>query len=295
MMSPLVSVYIPSHNRSALLVKAINSVINQTYSNIEIIVCDDGSSDATEIVVKELIDTHYGNKKIIYLRNEQPRGACFSRNRCLEVAEGEFITGLDDDDEFSSNRIELFVKYALTHNNNFLTSGLVFFNGNYYKRDGSSEQDITLDDMGYKNVIGNQVFATNKMFRDVGGFDETFPAWQDYDMWFRMVKKFGPCHRLDSATYIMNVNSERVRITTGGNAHKGYLKFIAKHGSDLTTNQLKSLYLRDIINRNESISFRELNKFLSFSTILEVSKYILRKKIGHLDRVIARLRASKSL
>ncbi|HBE7862284.1 TPA: glycosyltransferase, partial [Escherichia coli] len=291
--TPLVSVYIPTHNRANLLKKAVESVLRQTYPHVEILICDDGSTDNTEEVVNQLIERNSG-KTIIYLKNEQARGACFSRNRCLQHSKGDFVTGLDDDDEFTPERIKAFIDFAHAKQINFLTSALMFHNGRFYKRDNSVAEEITFEDMGYKNVIGNQVFAPRNMFLDVGGFDETFPAWQDYDMWFRMIKKFGPCYRLNDATYIMNVNEQRKRITTGGNAHQGYQKFIFKHKKELSTNQLKSLYLRDIINRNDTISISDILKCGTVNTALEISKYWLRKNISGLDKIIALARSKKT-
>lgn len=89
----------------------------------------------------------------------------------------------------------------------------------------------------------------------------------------------------------MNVNEERKRITTGGNAHQGYQKFIFKHKKELSTNQLKSLYLRDIINRNDTISISDILKCGTVNTALEISKYWLRKNISGLDKIIALARS----
>lgn len=289
---PLVSVYIPTHNRSDLLKKAVESVLSQTYSHIEILICDDGSTDNTSEVVNQLIEKN-PKKTIIYLKNDYAKGACYSRNRCLHMSTGDFVTGLDDDDEFTPDRIKSFVEYAIEKQQLFLTTAIMFHNGVFYKRDNSVAADISLIEMGYKNVIGNQVFAPRHMFLDVGGFDESFPAWQDYDMWFRMVKKFGLCHRLENATYIMNVSNQRKRITTGGNAHLGYQNFIIKHKDDLTSNQLKSLYLRDIINRNDDVTFNDVMKCFSQKTFIELTKYWLRRNISSLDKVIAIVRSKK--
>lgn len=101
---PLVTVYMPTHNRGALIRRAIDSVLNQTYKNLELIICSDGSTDETVDILQEYCDK---DPRISYVVNETSQGACYSRNRCIERAKGEFITGLDDDDEFTANRIEL--------------------------------------------------------------------------------------------------------------------------------------------------------------------------------------------
>lgn len=101
--APLVSIYIPTHNRREKLERALSSVLGQTYENYEILVCDDGSTDGTCEWISKLTQT---NQKIRYLRNPAPRGACSARNLGIFAARGEFITGLDDDDEFTPDRLE---------------------------------------------------------------------------------------------------------------------------------------------------------------------------------------------
>lgn len=110
MNNALISVYIPTHNRSEMLKRAVFSVIKQTYKNVEIIICDDGSSDNTEQVVIALQEKY---KNIRYLKNDTPKGACAARNLGIFEAKGEYITGLDDDDEFSDNRLEELLNFFL--------------------------------------------------------------------------------------------------------------------------------------------------------------------------------------
>src|SRR5690606_21493496 len=104
---PLVTVYIPTYNRLNLLRLAVVSVLNQDYENIELIVVDDGSSDGTVEFLSVLSAKESG---VRYLVNEKNAGACVSRNRAIEIARGEFVTGLDDDDYFFPERIRLFVE-----------------------------------------------------------------------------------------------------------------------------------------------------------------------------------------
>jgi len=100
--NPLVTVYIPTYNRLELLKRAVKSVLDQDYSNIELIVVDDGSSDGT---VDYLECVSQADQRVRYFVNEVNSGACVSRNKAIWAEKGEFITGLDDDDYFLNDRI----------------------------------------------------------------------------------------------------------------------------------------------------------------------------------------------
>lgn len=92
-MNPLVSFLIPTYNRSDLLQQAIESILSQTYKNIEIIVIDDASTDDTEDVVKKVF-----NNKVRYYKNTINKGVSYSRNFGLGHSTGEYIGLLDSDD-----------------------------------------------------------------------------------------------------------------------------------------------------------------------------------------------------
>ena len=98
---PLVSVIIPTYNRADLLPRAVHSVLLQTYSNLEIIIVDDCSTDNTQEIVEAFAD-----KRIRYICNKKNSWPCVSRNRGLDFATGEYINFLDDDDEFSLTKLE---------------------------------------------------------------------------------------------------------------------------------------------------------------------------------------------
>ena len=93
-MTDLVSIIMPSYNTGKFIAETINSVLNQTYKNWELIIVDDCSTDNTDEVVEQfLID-----KRINYLKNEKNSGAAVSRNRALKEAKGKWIAFLDSDD-----------------------------------------------------------------------------------------------------------------------------------------------------------------------------------------------------
>lgn len=104
MEKPLVSVIITSFNRFDMLKEAINSVLNQTYTNYEIIVVDDASTDNSPIAIKQ----EYGNK-INFVSNERNLGPVQSRNRGIDLSNGEYIALLDSDDVFLPNKLEYLV------------------------------------------------------------------------------------------------------------------------------------------------------------------------------------------
>lgn len=103
----LVSLIIPTHNRSDLLLETLQSVLSQDYPNIEIIVVDDHSTDNTEKIIEEFIKTNkYHN--ISFIKNEG-RGCCWARNTGIKNAKGDYFQFFDDDDIMESN----FISYRL--------------------------------------------------------------------------------------------------------------------------------------------------------------------------------------
>jgi len=98
---PQVSVVIPTHNRADLLQRSIQSVLNQTYQDFEVIVVDDASTDCTPETVSQLCD-----RKLRYVRHEANRGCAVARNTGIEAARGEYIAFNDDDDEWTPHKLE---------------------------------------------------------------------------------------------------------------------------------------------------------------------------------------------
>lgn len=210
---PLVSVYIPTHNRVELLKRAIDSVLRQTYKKIEIIVCDDGSSDSTEEFIRALCVEH---QNIVYLKNYTPMGACAARNLGITAATGEFVTGLDDDDYFEPERISFFLDAWCGELYNKKIAGLfdsvyVMTPSGFFRR--HIKGNVKYKELRRKNLIGSQVFAPKEYFINAGLFDPAMPAWQDWDMWLRMSKQFGDFLNINKTSYIVDECHDFGRIT----------------------------------------------------------------------------------
>lgn len=98
---PLVSVIIPTYNRAHTLPASIDSVLCQTYDNLEVIVVDDGSTDGTEIFVRGLADS-----RVRYIKNSGNHGPAAARNLGVRRAEGEYVAFQDSDDEWRPDKLE---------------------------------------------------------------------------------------------------------------------------------------------------------------------------------------------
>lgn len=281
-MEDLVTVYITTLNRPDLLSRALKSVQEQTYSNIEVIVCNDASDYMYEIEYEKIINSYHSSfKKLIYHVNKVRRGACFSRNYAIENSSGKYITGLDDDDIFSPDRISYFINYPGIDNYSFLCSNVKGLNeislteNLHSKRDTSLYlgKEIRYDDMKRFNFVGNQIFIRRDKIINKFIFDENMPAWQDYDMWFRIIQELGVCLKLNACTMFLDDDRGRERITTSSKAHLGYKKFVEKHANNLNSLDLKILRYVDLLNRKQKINILNSIMFDSPKDYITIIKY----------------------
>lgn len=224
---PLVSAVITTKNRADLLPRALESVHRQSYSNIEIVVVDDGSTDDTAEVLKEFAAKH----AIVQIHNEISQGACRARNQGIEAASGEFIAGLDDDDQWYPQRVKLLLE-AYRDDFSCVTSDveLVYPNRTITWK---KEKLITYNDLLYSNQVGNQVLVKKERLQAVGGFDESLAAAQDYDLWLRLSKAFGPVRNINKPLQKIYMQHGSGQITNTKTQLDGYLSFYEKHKAEM--------------------------------------------------------------
>lgn len=185
---PLVSVIIPTHNRSDLLPRAVKSVLRQTYKNLELMIVDDCSTDNTSKIVQSFDDN-----RIKYIRSEISKrygGAC---NIGFENSKGKYIALLDDDDEWSDEE-KLKEQVNVFENNPGKNIGmvctwwtLIFKHGKKQirpKRPRCWEERI----LGYNNIIcGSNVLISRQAWLKADGCDETITRGIDSDLFRRII------------------------------------------------------------------------------------------------------------
>lgn len=197
---PRVSIIIPVYNGAAYLKEALDSALNQTYGNIEVIVVNDGSSDGG---MTESIALSYGTK-IIYVRKENG-GVGSALNAGLRKMSGEYFSWLSADDVYYADKIEkqmtflagrgwpedvvLYADFELIDAQSNLLS-------TERARNISEDHFIFALVFDY-SVSGCTTLIPKKIFDDIGVFNEQLKVTQDCDMWFRIARKYRFVHMLE--------------------------------------------------------------------------------------------------
>lgn len=187
---PLVSVIIPAFNSENTVKETIESVLNQTFTDLEIIFINDGSQDSTLEIVNNINDNRL---KVFTYSNE---GANASRNRGLSYASGEFVSFLDADDLWTPDKLESQFKalqenpeaaVAYSWTNSIDETGNFLRRGSYITANGDVYAKLLLLDF---IESGSNPLIRRAALANVGGFDESLLAAQDWDMWLRLAAKY---------------------------------------------------------------------------------------------------------
>ena len=190
----LVSAIITTHKRHPSIVKrAVQSVMKQTYKDIEIIVVDDSPSDYE--YRDEVRKTVYKlEPSIKYIQNKKNIGACASRNIGANLAKGDILGFLDDDDEWCPNKIKKMIGLFSQKEIGLVYCGAIGVNEKEEKKELilKWQKGHIYDSLLLYNYIGSTSFPLVKKtaFDKVGGFDVDLRSSQDHDMWLRIAKEY---------------------------------------------------------------------------------------------------------
>lgn len=293
----MISVVIPTYNRSKLLKRAVESVLNQTFKDFELIIVDDNSTDNTRETV---MDLRKKDSRIKYFRHKNNQGGSAARNTGIKHAKGEFIALLDDDDEWLPEKLikqmSLFEKLPAEY-------GVVYC-GCFYISEKNSKliKHITPREHGnvYEQMLEGCILASptpllrKECFSVSGLFDEKLNSSQDWDMWIRISKHFKfdfvpellAIHRIHGTQISSNLNAKidgiknvikkypafgngKFRYASKALLQLGKLSMFDRNervGRKYFINSIKA----DVFQRNAYIHF-----FLSFFP--ELHRYLLKK------------------
>lgn len=186
MKQPIVSVIIPFYNEEKHLKRAIESVVNQTYSSIEIILVDDGSTDKSTLYAKEFSESH-PNFKLIITPNSGPGNA---RNIGIENVTGDYIAFLDADDYYHNNTIEIFYNNIIDNNTDLSIGQYIMLDKNekILKESNWNSNSIFDNKTAISFVASEKLIPTSwgKLFKTKIAKKCSFPniSWKEDDVFF---------------------------------------------------------------------------------------------------------------
>lgn len=205
----MVSIIVACYNQGKYISETLDSVIQQTYTDFECIVINDGSNDNTEEIVQAY---KINDKRIKYIYQEN-QGVCVARNRAINEADGEYILCLDADDKISNNYLKLCVNEL--DNDNSLT--LVTCNYQYF---GNSNKVVYVEDYSIEKLMGHNLFINCSMFRRkdfdaVNGFNLNMKdGLEDWDFWLSILKTNGKVKCLNGVHFFYRIKKKSRNNTT---------------------------------------------------------------------------------
>lgn len=216
---PMVSVIVPTRNRPDMLRNSLQSILNQTYSNFEIIVINDGGDD-----IQPLIDSLNKRNTIRYISHECSKDRSAARNTGLRAARGKYIAYLDDDDRYYPDHLRVLVNFLESHSAQVAYTDAYRAleeneNGVYVvkQRQLLYSYDFNTDMIFVENLFPNLcIMHARSCIEDSGMFDETLGTHEDWDLWIRLSLRYR-FHHIRAITSEYSFRNDKTNTTTRKN------------------------------------------------------------------------------
>jgi glycosyltransferase involved in cell wall biosynthesis len=217
--APRISVIIPTFNHGRFIEKTIESVLNQSFQDLEIIIVDDHSTDNTKTVVQKYLDS-----RVYFIRHDINRGPGAARNTGIQCSAGTYIAFLDSDDEWAPEKLQLQLD-LFTEGSYDL--GLIYSAAEFVTNNVSIIIHCKVHDDAFKSLLeangivcgGSSAMIKRKCIETVGLFDESMLSSEDWDMWLRIAKsykiKFVDKVLVRCNTHASNISADMARTITG--------------------------------------------------------------------------------
>jgi GT2 family glycosyltransferase len=242
---PFVSVVIPTFNRSTVLSRAIESVIQQYYRDFELLIVNDGSTDDTP----QLLSRYEKYLKVVHQKNS---GVSAARNAGVRASSGELIAFLDSDDEWLHEKLEKQVQhfrsvgYLISHTDEiWLNKGNPVRQRTKHAKQGGLFFKRALERC---LISPSSVIITRTLFDKIGLFDESLPAAEDYDLWLRITARFA-IHFIPEPLIIKHAGEQNQLSVVTPAIDRYRIKAI-----------IKALNNSDLSNENRQMALQELGK-----------------------------------
>jgi len=222
-MREIVSVVIPTYNRASFLPRPLDSVLNQTFKDFEVIVVDDGSTDNTRDVIKSYRER---DERVKYIWRKNG-GSAKARNTGMKIAKGIYIAELDSDDRYYPNTLEEMVK-ALEREPDVALA----YSDMEFEEDGKIVREWEKPDFDKDLLLEWMYISQVRLMRkdaimSIGGYDESMTASADYDMVLRLSEYFDFLH-VRKFLYVYNHHDQRKSVLKRGEQRRGAVEAIER-------------------------------------------------------------------
>lgn len=181
----MISVIIPSYNRGYIIKRSLESILNQTYKNIEVLVIDDNSNDNTYEVVNSIKDS-----RIRYIKLNENNGACYARNYGVRLAKGEYIAFQDSDDIWYENKLEKQLEYLDKNKLDIVSCKMYIHQDKKNNIVFPRSININKKSIYFENFISTQLLLGKKECFIKDPFNTQLPRFQDWELAIRLVDKY---------------------------------------------------------------------------------------------------------
>lgn len=304
----MVTIIIPTYKRAKYLERAIGSILNQTYTDYEIIVVDDNNPNTEDRrALEEIMKKYEGNPKVNYVQHEKNKNGAAARNTGIKLAKGDYITFLDDDDYFLKDRLELMVN-ALENNKeyNAAYSSVLVRIGKFYdaifeaNRSGNFEKEFlkAISLIG----TGSNMFFRAQTLKDINGFREEFLRHQDYEVLVRFFANENLMLNVDKLLVVKDC-SDAINAPNSEKAIKfreQYLEYFKdniekyKDKNEIYLENYKDLISMSIQdNNNESLKYATEKAKSYTEDKKQIDSFIKKKKIKNCIKKIKIIKLAK--
>lgn len=203
-MNKKISVLMGIYNCESTLERAVDSIINQTYQDWQLIMCDDGSADNTYSIAQKLAET---DSRIVLIKNESNKGLNYTLNRCLELADGEFIARMDADDISVPDRFEKQVLFLESNSEyKIVSSPMILFDENgVWGETSSIEFPQPKDLISGSPICHAPVLMKKECMDSVNGYtvDKRMLRVEDVNLWIKLYARGYRCYNIQQPLYKM--------------------------------------------------------------------------------------------
>lgn len=272
---PLVSVVLPTFNRASLLHRSISSILNQSMTALELIVVDDGSQDETVKVVESFADS-----RINFIKLGKNYGGNYARNRGIQASRANYVAFLDSDDEWLPTKLE---RQLARLEDDRISATVVY--SQYYEYQEWTERTILLNTphegdvfqfllKGWCPALSTFIIQRAALL-EIGGFDETLPSFQDYDLFLRLAQKGNPFIAAPEPLVKKYVHKNHQVSGNWASKLRGFEIFQSRWSVSMKETLGYFGYRRWVANHLAFVCFRQLQSKIAEGKRLEATPYLL--------------------